>query len=97
MTNENTDAQFSVGGDGYYSFALWVPPAVGGEWIAAGHYVAPTDYNFGKVTLMGQLRTQDREQPRQGQEPQPRPTENAGSSVKSAQMLLILGVLIPFL
>ena len=52
MTNENTDAQFSVGGDGYYSFALWVPPAIGGEWIAAGHYVAPAQFTFGKVTLM---------------------------------------------
>ena len=95
MTNENTDVQFSVGGDGYYSFALWVPPEVGSEWTAAGHYVAPTDYQFGKVTLMGQPRTpQNREQPR---DPQPRPTENAGSSIKSALMLLMLGVLIPFL
>ena len=51
-TNENTDAQFSVGGDGYYSFALWVPPAVGSEWIAAGHYVAPAQFSFGRVTLM---------------------------------------------
>lgn len=54
-TNENTDVQFSVGGDSYYSFALWIPPAVGGEWTAAGHYVAPADLiNFGKVTLQGQ-------------------------------------------
>ena len=54
-TNENTDAQFSVGGDGYYSFALWIPPALGGEWIAAGHYVAPADLiSFGKVTLQQQ-------------------------------------------
>ena len=50
-TNENTDAQFTANGDGYYSFALWIPPSVGGEWIASGHYVAPAGYQFGKVTL----------------------------------------------
>ena len=50
-TNENTDVQFAVGDDAYYSFALWIPPSVGGEWTAAGHYVAPAGWQFGKVTL----------------------------------------------
>lgn len=50
-TNENTDAQFTAGGDAYYSFALWIPPNVGGEWSAAGHYVAPAGFQFGKVTV----------------------------------------------
>jgi hypothetical protein len=81
-TNENTDAQFSVGGDGYYSFALWVPPAVGGQWTAAGHYVAPAQFTFGKVTLM---------QPQQQQQ------SNAGSPINSVPCLLILGLLISLL
>ena len=53
-TNENTDIQFSVGSDADYSFALWIPPEVGGEWTAAGHYVAPTEFQFGTVALMQQ-------------------------------------------
>lgn len=81
-TNENTDAQFSVGGDGYYSFALWVPPSVGEEWIAAGHYVAPAQpYAFGKVTLM--------------QPPQAQQQSNAGSPIKSIpSLLMLMGLLI---
>ena len=91
-TNENTDAQFSVGGDGYYSFALWVPPAVGDEWIAAGHYVAPAQFVFGKVTLM-----QPQQAKQQGLEPQRPTTTNAGSSIKSVLILLTLNVLISWL
>lgn len=50
-TNENTDVQFMVNGDAFFSVALWIPPNVGGEWTAAGHYVAPADFQFRKVTL----------------------------------------------
>ena len=50
-TNENTDVQLAVNEDAYYSFALWVPPSIDGEWTAAGHYVAPAAYTFAKVTL----------------------------------------------
>ena len=94
-TNENTDAQFSVGGDGYYSSALWIPPAVGDEWIAAGHYVAPAQFEFGKVTLMQpQLAEQQQKQELKPQWPS---TRNAGSSIKSALILLTLSVLISLL
>ena len=54
-TNENTDAQFAVDGDAYYAFALWIPPSVGSEWTAAGHYVAPVDFQFGRVTMQTML------------------------------------------
>ena len=70
-TNENTDAQFSVGGDGYYSFALWVPPSVGEEWIAAGHYVAPSQLTFGKVTLMQMPQLAQQRQQSNGGDPKP--------------------------
>ena len=51
-TNENTDAQFNVGQDAFYAVAFWIPPEVGGEWTDAGHYVAPTNFQFGRVTLV---------------------------------------------
>ena len=43
-----------MGSDADYSFALWIPPEVGGEWTATGDYVAPTEFQFGTVTLMQQ-------------------------------------------
>ena len=51
-TNENTDAQFVVGQDAFYGVAFWIPPNVDGDWTDAGHYVAPTNFQFGRVTLV---------------------------------------------
>lgn len=51
VTNENTDVQFTRNGVAYYSFAFWIPTNFGGGWTAAGHYVAPAQFQFGKVTL----------------------------------------------
>ena len=82
MTNENTDVQFSVGGESYFSFALWIPPEVGGRWTAAGHYVAPTSFTFGKVTLM-QAESVN--------------VNASGSSIKFMMGALMLSLLVSFL
>jgi len=51
VTNENTDKQFQVGETALFSFAFWIPPAVGEEWEDANHYVAPSNFEFGRVML----------------------------------------------
>ena len=51
VTNENTDKQFQVGETALFSFAFWIPPAVGEEWEDANHYVAPSNFQFGRVML----------------------------------------------
>lgn len=51
VTNENTDKQFQVGETASFSFAFWIPPAVGEAWEDANHYVAPSNFQFGRVML----------------------------------------------
>lgn len=85
-TNENTDVQFAMGEDAYYSVALWIPPSVGGEWTAAGHYVAPTNFQFGKVTLQQQ---QQQQQPSGGNG-----SSGAQAIVGSASIFLLVVLLI---
>lgn len=51
VTNENTDKQFQVGETALFSFAFWIPPAVGEEWEDANHYVTPSNFEFGRVML----------------------------------------------
>ena len=50
-TNENTDAQFSLGGEASFAFAFWIPPAAGVPWGDSNHYVAPAELSFGTLTL----------------------------------------------
>lgn len=50
-TNENTDAQFTVGGDAEFAFAFWTPTAPDEGWENVNHFVAPPGFTFSTVTL----------------------------------------------
>ncbi len=51
VTNENTDAQFTIGEDAEFAFAFWTPTAPDMGWEAANHFVAPPGLAFSRVTL----------------------------------------------
>lgn len=50
-TKENTDAKFCRGETASFAFAFWIPPEFGVEWEDANHYVSPSSFQFGTVTL----------------------------------------------
>ena len=52
-TRENTDVQFNVGEDAYFSFAFWIPTNETTPYAPADHYLAPVPFVFGTVTLSG--------------------------------------------
>lgn len=52
-TRENTDVQFTVGEEAYFSFAFWIPTDENTPYTPADHYLAPVPFVFGTVMLSG--------------------------------------------
>ena len=81
LTGENTDVQFAVGTKAYFSFALWIPSALGEEeWEDGNHFVSPSSLEFASVML----------------EPGPfsRESSAASSAGTGALSLLLVGLLL---
>lgn len=51
VTNEDADAQFTVGQNASFAFAFWIPSSSSVGWTNPDHYVAPMNFQFGTVML----------------------------------------------